>query len=141
MTLNFQNRIVFPAPVSSYTTQSAFGQVIYVPRNIMQQVDKKLNQTRRVLSPSAKKTQSEKIEQIATSTGDKLDGEDNSACNVASGAPSTITAADNDDETARDDAFLQKSQMNMNYKASQVQKHLSPVIIDSDTLDEPDDSK
>jgi len=32
MTLNFQNKIVFPAPESSYSTQSSFGQVIYIPR-------------------------------------------------------------------------------------------------------------
>lgn len=35
MTLNFQNKIVFPAPDPSYTTETAFGQVIYVPRNIL----------------------------------------------------------------------------------------------------------
>ena len=45
MTLNFQNRIVFPAPETSYTTQSAFGQVIYVPRNIMKRVENKFNQS------------------------------------------------------------------------------------------------
>ena len=39
MTLNFQNKIVFPAPETSYTTQSAFGQVIYIPRDIMKQVE------------------------------------------------------------------------------------------------------
>lgn len=41
MTLNFQNKIVFPAPETSYTTQSAFGQVIYLPRNIMKRVENK----------------------------------------------------------------------------------------------------
>ena len=40
MTLNFQNKIVFPAPETSYTTQTAMGQVLYVPRDIMQQVRK-----------------------------------------------------------------------------------------------------
>ena len=35
MTLNFQNKIVFPAPEPSYTTSSAFGQVIYIPRDLM----------------------------------------------------------------------------------------------------------
>lgn len=35
MTLNFQNKIVFPAPETSYTTQTAMGQVLYIPRNIM----------------------------------------------------------------------------------------------------------
>ena len=34
MTLNFQNRIVFPAPEHSYTPETAFGQVIYIPRNV-----------------------------------------------------------------------------------------------------------
>ena len=46
MTLNFQNKIVFPAPETSYTTQSAFGQVIYIPRNIMKQVDRKFSDKR-----------------------------------------------------------------------------------------------
>ena len=43
MSLNFQNRIVFPAPETSYTTESAYQQVIYVPRNIMDLVDNKLD--------------------------------------------------------------------------------------------------
>ena len=34
MTLNFQNRIVFPAPETSYTSETAYGQVVYIPRNI-----------------------------------------------------------------------------------------------------------
>lgn len=34
MTLNFQNKIVFPAPEHSYTPETAFGQVIYIPRNM-----------------------------------------------------------------------------------------------------------
>ncbi len=34
MTLNFQNRIVFPAPEHSYTPETAFGQVIYIPRDL-----------------------------------------------------------------------------------------------------------
>ena len=46
MTLNFQNKIVFPAPETSYTTQSAFGQVIYLPRNIMAQVERKFDNKR-----------------------------------------------------------------------------------------------
>lgn len=43
MTLNFQNRIVFPAPDTSYTTQSAHGQVIYIPRNLTAQINHKFN--------------------------------------------------------------------------------------------------
>ena len=35
MTLNFQNKIIFPAPENSYTTETAYGQVIYLPRDIM----------------------------------------------------------------------------------------------------------
>lgn len=35
MTLNFQNKIVFPAPECSYTSETAFGQVVYIPRNIL----------------------------------------------------------------------------------------------------------
>ncbi len=34
MTLNFQNKIVFPAPEHSYTPETAYGQVIYIPRNM-----------------------------------------------------------------------------------------------------------
>lgn len=36
MTLNFQNKLIFPAPENSYTTETAYGQVIYIPRDIMQ---------------------------------------------------------------------------------------------------------
>jgi hypothetical protein len=42
MTLNFQNRIVFPAPEHSYTPETAFGQVIYIPRDIRERQDKVL---------------------------------------------------------------------------------------------------
>lgn len=38
MTLNFQNKLVFPAPETSYNTTSAYQQVVYMPRNIMAQV-------------------------------------------------------------------------------------------------------
>jgi len=48
MTLSFQNKIVFPAPETSYTTQSAFGQVVYIPRNMMAQVEEKLSKSKRV---------------------------------------------------------------------------------------------
>ena len=34
MTLNFQNKIVFPAPACSYTSETAYGQVLYIPRNL-----------------------------------------------------------------------------------------------------------
>ena len=40
MTLNFQNKIVFPAPESSYTTETAYGQVIYIPRNLLSATEK-----------------------------------------------------------------------------------------------------
>jgi hypothetical protein len=47
MTLNFQNKIVFPAPECSYSIHSAFKQVIYLPRNIMQKTrDKKAHEQR-----------------------------------------------------------------------------------------------
>jgi hypothetical protein len=39
MTLNFQNRIVFPAPEHSYTPETAFGQVIYIPRDIKERLE------------------------------------------------------------------------------------------------------
>jgi len=45
MTLNFQNKIVFPAPESSYTTESSLGQVIYLPRNILKKPPKLLRFT------------------------------------------------------------------------------------------------
>jgi len=35
MTLNFQSKIVFPAPECSYGIHSAFKQVVYLPRTIM----------------------------------------------------------------------------------------------------------
>lgn len=35
MSLSFQNKIIFPAPENSYTTETAYGQVIYIPRDIM----------------------------------------------------------------------------------------------------------
>jgi len=41
MSLHFQNKIVFPAPTTSYTTESAYGQVLYIPRNIMRQAHAK----------------------------------------------------------------------------------------------------
>jgi hypothetical protein len=43
MSLSFQNKIVFPAPENSYTSKSALGQVIYIPRNIMTKVNTKLD--------------------------------------------------------------------------------------------------
>lgn len=36
MTLNFQNKIVFPAPEHSYTPETAYGQVIYIPRDMIE---------------------------------------------------------------------------------------------------------
>ena len=57
MTLNFQNKIVFPAPETSYTTQSAFGQVIYLPRNIMSQVDTALTAKQKYNTTGAKQNQ------------------------------------------------------------------------------------
>jgi hypothetical protein len=44
MTLNFQNKILFPAPETSYTTKSAYGQIIYIPRTIMADVNLKYDQ-------------------------------------------------------------------------------------------------
>ena len=35
MSLSFQNKIVFPAPENSYSSESAYSQVIYIPRDIM----------------------------------------------------------------------------------------------------------
>ena len=35
MTLSFQNKIVFPAPSSSYTSETAYGQVLYIPRDVL----------------------------------------------------------------------------------------------------------
>ena len=42
---------MFPAPETSYTTQSAFGQVIYLPRNLMQQVNENLSRTNLIKNP------------------------------------------------------------------------------------------
>ena len=35
MTLNFQNKLIFPAPENSYTVETSLNQVIYIPRDIM----------------------------------------------------------------------------------------------------------
>jgi len=43
MSLSFQNKIVFPAPENSYTSKSALGQVVYIPRDIMTKVNNKLD--------------------------------------------------------------------------------------------------
>jgi hypothetical protein len=43
MTLNFQNKILFPAPETSYTTKSAANQMIYIPRTIMADVQVRLD--------------------------------------------------------------------------------------------------
>ena len=44
MSLNFQNKIIFPAPENSYTTETAYGQVIYVPRDIMKRANQRARQ-------------------------------------------------------------------------------------------------
>lgn len=44
MSLNFQNKIVFPAPENSYTSETAYGQVIYVPRDIMKRANQRARQ-------------------------------------------------------------------------------------------------
>ena len=71
MTLNFQNKIVFPAPETSYTTQSAFGQVVYIPRNIMTQVDRKFAQTRKHLNPKQAKKQNGGIDESSKDDKEK----------------------------------------------------------------------
>ena len=43
MTLNFQNKIIFPAPENSYTTETAYGQVIYIPRDMMKRAKDRAN--------------------------------------------------------------------------------------------------
>ena len=124
MTLNFQNRIVFPAPESSYTTQSAFGQVIYLPRDIMKQVEKKLSKAK------------------LKSTSSSVDG----GLKEAKTVEQSLNAAEDDlvthdEEEERDAAFLRKSQDNIEKKALQAPKHQDPVIMDSDTLIEDDEIK
>ena len=44
MSLNFQNKLIFPAPENSYTTETAYGQVIYVPRDIMKRAEQRARQ-------------------------------------------------------------------------------------------------
>ena len=39
MSKNLQNKVLFPAPSTSYTCDSAQDQVIYLPRNLMHQVN------------------------------------------------------------------------------------------------------
>ena len=43
---------MFPAPETSYTTQSAFGQVVYVPRKIMEKAEAKFKLSRKHLNPT-----------------------------------------------------------------------------------------
>ena len=33
--MSFQNKLIFPAPENSYTSESSMHQVIYIPRNIL----------------------------------------------------------------------------------------------------------
>ena len=82
MTLNFQNKIVFPAPETSYTTQSAFGQVIYIPRNIMKKAELKFAKSRSHLAnfkedgqSSSRKPNSARTSSTATAS---LQGESSS---------------------------------------------------------------
>lgn len=35
MTLNFQNKFIFPAPETSYSAADKMHEIIYVPRNVM----------------------------------------------------------------------------------------------------------
>lgn len=44
MSLSFQTKIVFPAPATSYTTESASKQVLYLPRNILKQAANKMDE-------------------------------------------------------------------------------------------------
>lgn len=41
MTLNFQNKLVFPAPENSYTVLTSIHQVLYIPRDIMKRAERK----------------------------------------------------------------------------------------------------
>jgi hypothetical protein len=63
MTLNFQNKIVFPAPESSYTSETAFGQVIYIPRNYIQTKTKSSTNTTQKDGVASKVGQTEHFKQ------------------------------------------------------------------------------
>lgn len=39
--MSYQDKLVFPAPETSYTVETSQGQVIYLPRDIMQKADRR----------------------------------------------------------------------------------------------------
>ena len=43
MTLNFQNKLVFPAPENSYTVETSQHQVLYIPRDILKRAERRRN--------------------------------------------------------------------------------------------------
>ena len=120
MTLNFQNKIVFPAPETSYTTQSAFGQVIYLPRNIMDQAERKFSQTRKHLNPPKNKGQGSTTASSAAAASN-------------SGNDSSQQADENSDESQ---AYIDQAQANQEERKSvQSNRQQVPVFNDSDPLD------
>ena len=129
MTLNFQNRIVFPAPEASYTTQSAFGQVIYLPRNIMTKVDKHFSTKMKHLHPTSKQpgTKVKETEPVIK----KDNAEDRS---VASESVST-NAEDGDDQGKVSDSL----QVEQNTDASASQE-VQPVTMNDPETEVKDGS-
>jgi hypothetical protein len=41
MTLNFQNKLIFPAPENSYTVATSLHQVLYIPRDILPRAERR----------------------------------------------------------------------------------------------------
>lgn len=117
MTLSFQNKIVFPAPDASYTTQSAFGQVVYLPRNIMKQVETKLNQQRRKKAGQSDETKSD--------VGSQRPVSPEAATDTANEAATENTSNQNE---SQQEEYLRKSQSNLDLKASQQKKNSGPVF-------------
>ena len=127
MTLNFQNKIVFPAPETSYTTQSAFGQVIYLPRNIMDQAERKFSQNRKHLADKGKGRAAAAGGSTTTATSASASGNDSNSSQQPKG--------DADDDSAQ--AYIDKSQANLEERKSvQDKRQQVPVFSDNDPLAE-----
>ena len=125
MTLNFQNRIVFPAPETSYTTQSAFGQVIYLPRNIMKRVEHKFNQSATTAKQNA-------------NSGDGKNAQTKDGSQDSISKDEQLAASTTASNESKDAAYLEKSQANLESHrlASEKRAGQAPVFVsEADTLE------
>ncbi len=83
MTLNFQNKIVFPAPDSTYSTDSGYGQVIYIPRHLVKTSFHDLEEIVEKGTSSSIRSKAAEIKEAAGSTAasivEKSEDEDSSS--------------------------------------------------------------